>query len=150
MKFLPAPIAILWIAAVIAVSIFYRRQNGKPVYPTRPLDALFYEGFASGRKMTNLFTRLGGANNCLMVAVTPSAFSVVPRFPFNLMFLPEIFGLELRIPRSAIRSVERKSNLFGQWIIVSFFIDRPGQIALRLRDPDAFTEALGQPGRQPV
>ncbi len=147
MKFLPFSVALLWIAAWTGISIFYRRQNGKPVIPKRPPDALFSEGYASGRAMTNLFTRLGGANNCLLVAVTADEFMVAPRFPFNLMFLPEIFGLELRIPRSAIRSVERKSTLLGQWFTISFFTDVPRQVALRVRDPDAFAKALGEPKR---
>jgi hypothetical protein len=144
MKFLPVPIAILWLAAVIAASIFYRRQSGKPVIPRRPPDAAFSEGFASGRRMSNLFTRLGGANNCLLVTVTPSEFMVVPRFPFNLLFMPEIFGLELRIPRSSIRSVERRKTFLGDWFTISFFTGRPDRIALKLRDPDGFARALGK------
>ena len=144
MKAVPGLIIILWIAAVIVFSIFYRRQNGKPIIPRQPPDAMFSEGYASGRRMTNLFTKLGGANNCLLVAVTPSEFMVAPRFPFNLMFLSEIFGIELRIPRSAIRSIERRKTFLGDWVTISFFTDKPDRIALKLRDPDGFARALGR------
>ncbi len=81
-------LAVGWIVFVIGVSIVFRRSRGKPLFPKVPVDAIYVEKSASGR----------WASNCLLVAVTQKALSVVPKFPFNLMFLPEVYGLERTIP----------------------------------------------------
>ena len=79
---------LLWVLLWVVASIVYRRSRGKTIYPTKPKDSMFYEGWASGHSNSNIFTKLGGARNCLLVAVVPDALIVQPRFPFNLMFLP--------------------------------------------------------------
>ena len=98
---------LVWILLWVVASIIYRSSRGKAILPSKPKNSLFCEGWASGHSNTNIFTKLGGARNCLLVAVTPDALIIQPRFPFNLMFLPEIYGLEYRIPGLNIRAVEK-------------------------------------------
>lgn len=139
-------VPILWIGAWIAASIFYRRFHDKPVIPRLPKGALFKERGCSGRSRKNIITSIGGASNCLLVAVTDTELIVTPFFPFNLMFLGEIYGLELRAPRSSIRNLEEKRGLFGTTISISFKGDDPAPFELRLRNVDAFLRALDNGG----
>ena len=121
-----------WILFVIAASIAFRRWKGKPVFPAAPIDAIYVDKWASGR----------WASNCLLVTVTGEALSVVPRFPFNLMFLPEIYGLERAIPLHSIRDVRRLRS-FGLFNNVA--VDYGDmELRLKVRKPDAFIDAVAR------
>jgi hypothetical protein len=93
-----------------------------------------------------VITSIGGASNCLLVAVTDTELTVTPFFPFNLMFLGQFYGLEFRAPRSSIRSVEKKQGLFSTTILIRFEGDDPAPFELRLRKADAFMRALEDRG----
>jgi len=122
--------AIAWIVFVVGISVAFRRSKGKPVFPTLPDDAVYVDKSASGR----------WASNCLLVAVTDEALSVVPKFPFNLMFLPEIYGLERTIPVSSIREV-RQLRGFGLGNNVSIDYGE-AKLRLKVHNPQAFVNAL--------
>ena len=108
----------------------FRRRKGKPVFPAVPTDALYVDKGASGR----------WASNCLIVAVTDKALTVVPRFPFNLMFLPEMYGLERTIRVRDIREVRRLRALgFGNNVAVDY---GEAELRLKVRNPQAFVDAL--------
>lgn len=125
-------LAIAWIVFVIGVSIVFRRRKGKPVFPAVPNEALYVDKWASGR----------WASNCLLVAVTDKALSVVPKFPFNLMFLPEIYGLERTIPVRDIREVRRLRGLgLGNNVAVDY---GEAELRLKVRNPKAFVDALAR------
>ena len=125
-------LAIAWIVFVIGASIVFRRSRGKPVFPTVPPDAVYVDKQASGR----------WASNCLLVAVTDKALYVVPKFPFNLMFLPEVYGLERTIPLRNIRDV-RWLRGFGLGNNVA--VDHgEAELRLKVRNPQAFLDALAQ------
>ncbi|HJW85380.1 MAG TPA: hypothetical protein VJ440_01965 [Candidatus Brocadiaceae bacterium] len=136
----------LWISLWIVASIVYRRSRGKAIFPLKPKESLYYEGWASGHSNSNIFTKLGGARNCLLVAVTPDSLIIQPRFPFNLMFLPEIYGLEYRIPRLNIRAVEKKGGIFGKGVEIQFIDVSGGEKSVRLylRRTDEFLTAIGK------
>lgn len=137
--------AFAWIALWIGASILYRGSRGKPIFPRKPDHTLFFERYGSGNSNKNLLTKLGGASNCLSVAVTNDSLIVQPIFPFNLMFLPEIYGLEYDIPRKNIRSVIEKKALLGRVTTLEFSTTDGKQhsIDLRLRGMDQFLQALG-------
>jgi len=123
-------LAIAWIVFVIAASIVFRRKKGKPVFPTVPTDALYVDKWASGR----------WASNCLLVVVSDTALSVVPKFPFNLMFLPEVYGLERTIPLRTIRDVRRLGGFgLGNNVAVDY---GEAELRLKVRNPQAFLDAL--------
>lgn len=136
---------ILWVLLVIAASILYRKSQGKPIYPRKPGNAIFYESWASGHSKRDLLTMIGGARNCLMVAVTPERFIVRPNFPFNLMFLPEVYDLEYNIPRNQVRSITPIDGLFGKSVRIE--LERPSgtlrTIQLLLKDREKFVQVLG-------
>ena len=137
---------LLWILLWIVASIVYRRSRGKAILPSKPRNSLFYEGWASGHSNSNVFTKLGAAHKCLLVAVTPNSLIIQPRFPFNLMFLPEIYGLEYCIPGFNIRTVEKKGRIFGKGVEIQF-IDVDGSeksVRLYLKRTDEFLVAIGK------
>jgi hypothetical protein len=119
-----------WVAAGILLSILYRRRAGKPIYPKVPANACYAE-----RRGSAPF-----AANCLLVWVTPDALEMVPRFPFNLMFLPEIYRLERSIPVGTIREVER--TRFSPNNVIVTYGDEGRRLRLRVGRPDDLVAAL--------
>ena len=120
---------------VIGMSVVFRWNKGKPVFPTLPDGAVFVDKSASGR----------WASNCLLVAVTDEALSVVPKFPFNLMFLPEIYGLERTIPVGSILKVQQLRGFgLGNNVSVDY---GAATLRLRVRNPKAFVDALAGSSR---
>ena len=140
--FWPFWAGLAWIVTVVGISVAYRLRRGKPIFPGRPVGTTFLARRASGRSLDTPWGRLGGASNCLQVAVMPDVLLVTPTFPFNLMFLPEIYGLEHRIPLRAITGVEQHRGLLGSSVLVSFGTDKPHRIELRVKKPEALTAAL--------
>lgn len=122
-------LAPAWILFVILLSVLVRKARGKPIVPGVPLDAIYSERSASG----------AWASNCLIVAVTPEALIITPRFPFNLMFLPEIYGLERTVPRYEIIEAEHRTSWIGN---VEIALRAGRALKLKLRDPEAFLAAL--------
>lgn len=127
-------VAPAWIAVVVIASILYRRHLGKPVYPRLPSNAIFAERCASGPF----------ASRCLLVGVTETDVTVVPQFPFNLMFLPDVYRLERTIPLGSIKQVDTPRRFLGSNVVVTYG-DARRVLRLRLRDPLAFVKALRLP-----
>jgi len=130
----------VWLLLATIASIVYRRRKGKQILATSPSDAIFFERWTSGRSNRNIFTKLGAANNCLLIALTPASVIICVHFPFNLFF-PEIFDLEQTIPRRNIVSAQRISSK-----IIELTFQTPAGIKrsfnLRLKNPDSFLAAL--------
>jgi hypothetical protein len=125
-------VAVAWIVFVISISVVFRRSKGKPVFPAVPDDAVYVDKRASGR----------WASNCLLVTITEKALSVVPKFPFNLMFLPEIYGLERTIPIRSIREVRRlRGSGLGNNVAVDY---GESELRLKVRNPQAFVDVLAR------
>lgn len=131
----------IWIAGWIAISVLYRLKAGKPVFPRAPKTAVFSEAWASGRSLANILTRMGGARNCLLVYVADGMLTVIPVFPFNLMFLPEIFGLEVTAPTTML-GVEQVDGLFGKRLRISVEGSTREKIELSVRDPNGLQGAI--------
>lgn len=143
--FVGLALAAAWVALVICASVVYRRSKGKPFFRPEFERPLFLETWRSGHSLRSVITRLGGARNCLWVAVDERSLFVAPHFPFNLMFLPEIYGLEYAVPGSAIRSVERADGLLARNRVRVSVERQPGteeSFEVSLRDPDAFVRAV--------
>jgi hypothetical protein len=124
-------IPFIWLPLVIGLSVAVRRFRDKPIFPRAPKDPAFVERGASG----------GFASRCLLVAVTDDAVIVTPTFPFNLMFLPEIYGLELHIP---LQNVTRLIRIHA-WLasnVQIFYGTGNKRLALTLRDPDRFLKCI--------
>jgi hypothetical protein len=125
-------LAIGWLVFFVGLSVAFRRSRGKPVFPTVPNDALYVDKWASGR----------WASNCLLVAITDQALSVVPKFPFNLGFMPEIYGLERTIPIRSIREVRRLRGFgIGNNVAVDY---GEAELRLKVRSPAAFVDSLAR------
>ena len=129
------PAWFFWLALAcpilgVLLSVLYRRNAGKPLFPKIPADARYAERWGSGPF----------ASNCLLVWITADRLEVVPRFPFNLMFLPEIYRLERSIPISTIRKVERKRFSLNNVIVT--YGDEERRLRLRAGRPDDLVAAL--------
>jgi hypothetical protein len=137
--------ALAWVMLFFVVSLVYRFRKQRPLLVDVASDALFTESWASGRSNKNFITQLGGARNCLHVMVTRTDIEIRPHFPFVLFFLPEIFGLELIIPRTQIESIIRVSGLFlrgGVRVTYKIPNAKSRSVSLYLRDADDFVATL--------
>jgi hypothetical protein len=145
-RFFPILVAVslLWVLAGVLASVVHRRSKGKPILFHGVPDATFVETSASGHSNRTWYTRLGGASRCLVVAVTGGRVIIRPRFPFNLMFLPEIYGLEYEVPVTQIARIEQ-----GRWGRVRVVFQHPEgtqDLTLVLRKPQEFIQAAGGAG----
>lgn len=77
-----------------------------------------------------------------MVVLTPERLVISPMFPFTLIFLSEIYGLDHDLDISAIREVVDHTGLLGRRITLTYAGLRLRRVELRLRDPDAFLNGL--------
>lgn len=139
-------LAVGWIATVVAISIAFRKKRGKPIFPKAPLGAVFSERGCSGRSLDTPWARLGGARNCLLVALTPQKLIVTPIFPFNLMFLPEIYGLEHHFDISAIRELADRTGVLGRYLTIIYSDSKVRRLELRLRHYNEFLGGLRKLG----
>jgi hypothetical protein len=128
---------------VIIASIAYRTINGKN-YPAIPKqDITFAERWVSGASQKNLLTKLCGASNCLSVTMSRNALVIRPMFPFNLMFLPEVYDLEHVIARSDIRRIESNATSGSASVLVEFESNGlKKRIELVLRRREEFLRAV--------
>ncbi len=134
-----------WPFAVGLASILYRRSRGKPIFYRKPASYKFRQANASGRSHRSWFTRIGGANGCLVVQVTDNKLDIHPFFPFNLFFLPEIYGLEYEISLINILSARLVKKMFTRSIEVEFRTNDGDNetITLQLKHPEDFLAAIG-------
>jgi hypothetical protein len=116
----PVLIPLLWISGWIGASVVFRLSRGKPLWPSAAPNSRFVERWASGNCLDTLWSRLGGARNCLLVVLTDTELYVTPQFPFNLMFLPEIYGLEDHISYDRIRSCASIDRWYGKSVRLKF------------------------------
>lgn len=135
--------SMVWIALVILASIVYRIYSTKGTLKIPTHEILFSERWASGASHKNFLTKLGGAANCLSVSVSRTALVVRPMFPFNLMFLPEIYDLEHAISRNKIKNI---TDADGKSVDIDYEMDDGSirRIVLSLRKKDEFLRVVGQ------
>jgi hypothetical protein len=111
--------------------------------PIKPSDILYQEWYASGHSQKNLFTRLGGARNCLRLVVTRDVLWVTSWFPFSLF--TAFYDLEHVIPRDRITAVRRSWAFLLPSVLVTFRDSASGEHRLRLFSwrPAEFLRSLG-------
>lgn len=103
-------ITIILLLTLAVSSVVYRLSKAKPLLKPDFLDSRFNTTWCSGRSDRNILARLTGAKNLLWIIVTRDHLHVSPHFPFNLMFLPEVFGWDHRIPGKTIMDVHETSH----------------------------------------
>ncbi len=133
----------VWISIILTASIIVRRRQGKPIFPRVPEGAVFSERMASGR--ADGWRALGGARNCLMVWIDRDTLTIVPFFPFNLMFLGDVWGLEKTIPRRDVIGVERHWGILRETIVVTYRQNlETRRFTLVLRKSEVFVRLLNR------
>ena len=136
--------SILWIASWVTASILYRRSHSKPILFWTVDNADFIERSASGHSHHSWYAKLGGASRCLVVAVANGRLIVRPVFPFNLMFLPEIYGLEHDVPLDYVTHAELKVGMTQKSVELEFqdTHSKSHKVTLYLKEPERLLTLL--------
>jgi hypothetical protein len=103
-------IVTILVVTIAVSSVVYRLSKAKPILKLHFSDSRFAETWCSGQSDRSVLARLAGAKNVLWVIVTKDHLHVGPHFPFNLMFLPEVFGWDHRVPGKTIMDVRETSS----------------------------------------
>lgn len=137
-------LGIAGIGSVLVLSVAYRLYKSKPIFRPDFDRVQFLDTWQSGWSNRDTLTRLGGARNCLWIAVTQDELWISPHFPFNLLFIPEVFHLDFRIPGRAILEMTEKS-LEGESRGIIRFRHATGEedsFELTVKDLEQFRKAL--------
>ena len=128
-------LALLWVAAWAAYFAWRRYRRGPIHPPYTDQDLRFTERFASGFSHKNLFTRLGGAHNALVVRVLNDALLIEPIAIFKWITPAGFNDLEHYVPKKDILSVESVPGIGRQTLKIRFRardgISRTLELALR-------------------
>jgi hypothetical protein len=127
---------------VLVVRYISSLRAAADVRAERPL---YQEWFASGSSQKNIFTKLGGARNCLRLVVTHRYLWVTSWPPFALLAF--LYDLEHIIPLERVLSIERSRHLWQDSLDLSYTDERGYIHALRLfpKHPEPFLRALNLP-----
>jgi len=140
-------LSVLWVVVGFGWRYFRHKRTGVIFPRVSPEHIQFEERASSGCSHKTMFTRLGGARNCLQVTVTDAEVWIRPFFPFSV--LAQQFDLEHRIPRASITSVQPTQSAFVRSLLLDYRDER-GQshrLSLVLRKPGEFMRALGLPSQ---
>jgi hypothetical protein len=140
-------IAMWAFVTVVASSTLYRLHKTKPIMKPHFPEPRFSETWCSGRSDRNALARSIVAKNFLWVVVTEDDLQVSPHFPLTLMFLPETFGLDHRIPGKSIMDVrETSSELLGRGVLIQYrhATGDEERLELQVNDVATLKKALGR------
>jgi hypothetical protein len=143
--------AIILLLILGASSVLYRLSKEKPLLKPDFLDSRFNTSWRSGRSDRNILARLIAAKSLLWIIVTRDHLHVSPHFPFNLMFLPEAFGWDHRIPGKTILDVRETSWGSDQGGVLIHYRHATGQeerLELQVSYIPALMKALADIRRQ--
>ena len=138
---------IICFFAVASGSVRYRLQKEKPIMRPVFSQPRFAETWCSGKSNRNVLAQLAGARNLLWVVLTKDYLHVSPHFPFSLMFLPEAFGWDHRVPGKTIMEVsETSSDSTGRSVIVQYRHATGDKelLELRVSDVAALLQSLAE------
>ena len=138
-------ITIILLLTLAVSSVLYRLSKAKPLLKPDFPYARFTETWSSGRSDRNMLARLAAAKNLLWIVVTRDHLHVSPHFPFNLMFLPEAFGWDHRIPGKTIMDVRETSYDSDQHGVLIRYRHATGdeeRLELQVSDIPALMKAL--------
>jgi hypothetical protein len=137
-------LSALWVGGWVLASIVHRRAHGRPILFRTVRNAQFVESGASGHSHRTWYTKLGGASRCLVVAIDHGRLIIRPQFPFNLMFLPEVYGLEHDVPVDRVSNVEIKRGRLRTTVEIQFCTTESTDehVTLYLRRPEDFVRIL--------
>jgi hypothetical protein len=141
-----------WLFAVWAVLFvvmlawrWHQYQERGVTFPDiDPISIRYRETSASGCSHKSVWTRLGGASNCLTVTVTDSEVWIRSWFLLEVLAGHQ-FDLIHRIPRTSFTAARRKSPDSPRNVILEFRDTQgePHRIELILRKGDEFLRVLG-------
>ena len=137
-------LGIAGIGSMLLLSVAYRLYKSKPIFRPDFDRVRFTDTWQSGWSNRDSLTRLGGARNFLWIAVTQDELWISPHFPFNLLFIPEVFHLDFRIPGRAVLEMTARS-VGGESRGIIRFRHATGEedsFELTVKDLEGFRKAL--------
>lgn len=136
---------VLWVVGFLAFGALRRIQAGDALFPRKPDRAAFHQSMASGRNLRGFLSRLGGANNCLVVTVVDGRLKTDLIFPFNLAPPFNFYGIRIDVRLSEIRSIERRHRLLTGDVVTAKWGDDEGY-EFKVGNPAALIQALDPSG----
>ena len=136
--------AILLFLTLAVSSVLYRLVKAKPLLKPDFPGSRFTETWSSGRSDRNILARFAAAKNLLWIVVTKDHLHVSPHFPFNLIFLPEAFGWDHRVPGKTLMDV-RETYASGRRGVLIRYRHATGDeelLELQVSDVPALMKAL--------
>jgi hypothetical protein len=140
-------LTIILLATLAISSLLYRWSNAKPLLQPEFADSRFNATWCSGRSDRSILAQLIGARMLLWIIVTKDHLHVSPHFPFNLMFLPEAFGWDHRIPGKTIMDVRQIAFDSGQSGVLIRYRHATGdeeRLELQTNDIPGLMQALAE------
>jgi hypothetical protein len=139
-------LALAWVIVVAVASVLSRKRKGKLIFRPKFAQALFTDQWRSGRSFKSLLSRIGGARNCLWIAVADGELWVGLHFPFNLMFMPEWSGLEYRLRGIDILSVEQPLSSGSGKVLIRYrnATGKEEAFEITVRNVEAFNRAIDE------
>ncbi len=95
-----------WNIIAISFLLWRRKKRGLVLPNPDDPDVLYSEKSASVTSYKNIFTRFGGASNCMILMVTRTHLAIASYFPFSAFF--GFSDLEHLIPSKNINAVSQK------------------------------------------
>jgi len=134
-------VAVIW-NVIFFGYFYYKRRQRYPLFPDEAeVTILHKENMASGRSHKSIFTKFGGAQNCLKIIVTNDELWVTSWFPFLL--LVDKIDLEHRIPKTSILKVDEKKKFWRTVFEISFNSgDKNEMIEIIPKYKEQFREAI--------
>jgi hypothetical protein len=135
------------LAGVVALAAYFawRRYERGPTHPPYAAeDVRFIERFASGFSHKNLFTRLAGSHNALVVRVLKDALVIEPLAVFKWITPAGFNDLEHYVPKKDILGVESVPGITRNTLKIRFRAQdgRAHTVELALRKAEQFQIAL--------
>lgn len=136
-------IVLLWNLIAFGYIYYKRKKRGSIFPPVEESDIIFSEKTASGSSHKNIFTKYGGAGNCLKIIVTNDELWTTTWFPFTLII--DKIDLEHRIQKELITNIEKRTKLTKEGFIIHFKTENGTEKTVELypKNNEAFAKVIG-------
>ena len=135
---------VVWVVFWTTWNVWRRKKAGKYFFKPEFPDATFEEKWASGASRKNVLTSIGGASNCLWVAVIGDMIRIGLHFPFAI-FAMDPLDLEHEIAAERVVRVEPgKQSRLARHVDLIFINNAGNEQTFRfyLKDPEGFVRSV--------
>lgn len=143
--YVPAALVAVLVGALFVV-LYAQRGGGTLFRRYEEGGTRYLESMVSGRSHRAWYTKIGGVNNALTVALTRGALAIRPIFPFSLLVSRALPDLDQELPLDRILSVEKKRFFLRDELLIEYLdagggrqtlgliVSRPDELSGLLKD----------------